>query len=83
MRITVKLYATLSEYLPPGAQRNVAGLDVAAGSTVSGVIKTLNLPAERVHLVLVNGVYVPPEDRPGTVLQEGAALAIWPPVAGG
>jgi molybdopterin converting factor small subunit len=36
-----------------------------------------------VHLVLVNGVYIAPDQRDTRVLQEGETLAIWPPVAGG
>ena len=36
-----------------------------------------------VHLVLVNGVYVQPEERASRVLKDGDVLAIWPPIAGG
>jgi sulfur carrier protein ThiS len=36
-----------------------------------------------VKLVLVNGVYIPPERWQTQVLNEGDVLAIWPPVAGG
>jgi hypothetical protein len=36
-----------------------------------------------VHLVLINGVYVPPEERGTRMLAEGDTLAIWPPIAGG
>jgi len=35
------------------------------------------------HMVLVNGVYVAPEERSDKKLEEGDHLAIWPPVAGG
>lgn len=83
MRITVKLYATLGEYLPQGSERNVGALDIPEGSTVGAVIKELNLPADLVHLVLINGAYVEPEARAKTVLREGDAVAVWPPVAGG
>ncbi len=83
MRITLKLYATLSEYLPSGAVRNVITLTVQEDTTVEGVIAQLRLPREMVHLVLVNGVYVTPEERPTMRFSENDALAIWPPVAGG
>jgi sulfur carrier protein ThiS len=36
-----------------------------------------------VHLVLVNGEFVPPAERSGRMLAEGDVLAIWPPIAGG
>jgi sulfur carrier protein ThiS len=83
MQITLKLYATLSAYLPPGAVRNVSPLTVPDDATVDRVIRQLQLPPELVHLVLINGVYVAPEERASMLLKEGDALAIWPPVAGG
>jgi molybdopterin converting factor small subunit len=83
MQITVKLYAMLSEHLPPGAERNVGTLTVPEASTVSSVIKQLNVPLEMAHLVLINGTFVAPEVRSETVLREDDTLAIWPPVAGG
>jgi sulfur carrier protein ThiS len=36
-----------------------------------------------VHLVLINGVFVPPPERTSRALKEGDVLAIWPPIAGG
>ena len=83
MQITVKLYAMLSEYLPPGAVRNVSRLDVAEAATVSAVIKQLRLPSELVHLVMINGVQVPPSRHASVALRDADSLAIWPPVAGG
>jgi len=41
------------------------------------------LPQKLVHLVLVNGHYIAPEQRASKVLLEGDVLAIWPPIAGG
>ena len=77
MRITFKLYASLWEYLPADRrQGNELALDVPEGSTIVQVMKL-------VHLVLVNGHFVPPEQRATRVLVEGDVLAIWPPVAGG
>ena len=84
MRVTLKLFATLADYLPPEARRaNQVDLDLAAGTTVTQAIEPFNLPARLTHLVLVNGVFVPPEGRATRVLADGDALAIWPPVAGG
>ncbi|HWH41387.1 MAG TPA: MoaD/ThiS family protein [Usitatibacter sp.] len=85
MKIVLKLYATLTDYLPEKGrdQRHEIDLDVADETTVAHIIERYALPPKLVHLVLVNGVYVPPERRPSRALQEGDALAIWPPVAGG
>ena len=85
MRITLKLYATLTDYLPHQGrdQRHATDVELRDGGTVAEVIERFNLPPRLVHLVLVNGVHVPPERRAATALADGDALAIWPPVAGG
>ncbi len=85
MKITFKLYASLSEYLPADRrQGNVLALaDVADGTTILQLIEPYGLPVKLVHLVLVNGVFIPPEQRAERVLVDGDVLAIWPPVAGG
>lgn len=84
MRITFKLYASLWEYLPADRrQGNELALEVPEGSTIVQVIEPYNLPMKLVHLVLVNGHFVPPEQRATRVLVDGDVLAIWPPVAGG
>jgi sulfur carrier protein ThiS len=83
MRITFKLFATLGDYLPPGAQFNQIELDLAPGTTVAQVIDAHNLPPKLVHLVLINGHFVPPAERGARTLAQGDVLAIWPPIAGG
>jgi molybdopterin converting factor small subunit len=83
MRITFKLYATLSDYLPAGQRHNMVELDIDPATTIGDLIERFNLPKKLVHLVLVNGVYVEPSQRMARTLEAGDALAIWPPVAGG
>ncbi len=84
MKITLKLYASLTQHLPLDRRTvNFVELDVAEGATVRQIIEPFNLPEKLVHLVLVNGVYVPPEQRMTKALVEGDVLAIWPPIAGG
>lgn len=83
MKIRVKLYASLAEYLPEGAKKNEADIDVAEGTSPIQIILRLGVPEKMCHMVLVNGVYIAPEDRTGMTLEDGDHLAIWPPVAGG
>jgi len=83
MKLQLKLYATLAEYLPPGATGNIADIEVPEGATPHQVLDLHRVPRARAHLVLVNGVFIPPARRDEPVLAEGDALAIWPPVAGG
>jgi molybdopterin converting factor small subunit len=84
MNITFKLFATLTDYLPAEARRsNQVTLDVVQDASISQIIEPFGMPPKLVHLVLVNGKYIQPEDRDTTTLVEGDVLAIWPPVAGG
>ena len=84
MKIVFKLYASLTQYLPADARYdNRVPLELPEGSSVAQVIEPFGMPHKLVHLVLVNGVYVPPEQRLSHVLNDGDVLAIWPPIAGG
>jgi sulfur carrier protein ThiS len=84
MQITFKLYASLTDYLPPERRSsNQVMLQVPEGATIASIVEPFSLPMKLVHLVLVNGVYVPPEQRASRALTEGDVLAIWPPIAGG
>ena len=84
LRITFKLFATLQDYLPAEAKKtNALTLDLADGTTVAQIVERFALPLKLVHLVLIDGSFVPPADRAGRVLKDGETLAIWPPVAGG
>jgi sulfur carrier protein ThiS len=88
MKVVFKLFAMLTDHLPEqvdGVRRdgNVIELDVPEGTTVQQLIERFQLPPKLVHLVLVDGRYLPPGERATRVLQAGEALAIWPPVAGG
>ncbi len=84
MHITLKLFASLTDYLPPASKyTNVVELEVADGASITEVIAPYALPSALVHLVLVNGRYIAPPDRATHALQADDVLAIWPPIAGG
>ena len=84
MNITLKLFASLTDYLPPASKyTNIVELDIAAETTISQLVELYRLPEKQVHLVLVNGTYVAPDQRASRTLTEGDVLAIWPPIAGG
>ena len=84
MKVKVKLFAMLDRYLPPGSDRNEAEIELTNGAaTPAAVMEKLRLPTEMCHLVLVNGIYVAPDDRGTHTLKETDVVAIWPPIAGG
>jgi sulfur carrier protein ThiS len=84
MNITLKLFASLTDYLPVESKyTNIVALDIAPETTIGQLVERYRLPAKEVHLVLVNGSYIAPELRASKTLVEGDVLAIWPPIAGG
>ncbi len=82
-QIEFRLFASLIEYLPENASKHSIFLDVPDGTTIYNVIDRFNIPRDKAHLVILNGVYVHIKDRDTYKLREGDALALWPPVAGG
>lgn len=83
MKIIVKLYATLSDYLPPDARGRQASVEVAEGATIHAALAALAVPARLTHIVMVNGRFVPLGERDRRPLAEGDELAVWPAVGGG
>lgn len=83
MRVTVKLYATLGDYLPAGSRNNRVDVELPEDAIVSAVLAPFALPPRLTHLVLVNGTFVAPEERATRMLKDGDTLAVWPPIAGG
>ena len=83
MRIRFKLFASLSDLLPPEARGNALELEITPQSSIAEILESQRVPAESAHLVMVNGIFIPPSERTSRTLQEADELAIWPPVAGG
>ncbi len=69
-------------HLPATAAGHAVTLEVDEPVTPNQLIDRFSVPRSQVHLVLVNGVYLAEKER-DQPLQDGDALAIWPPVAGG
>lgn len=82
MDVTFKLYASLTPYLPPGTAGHETRLQVPPGTTAIDLLQQHGVPAAQVHLVLVNGLFIPPSER-ANPLDDGDELAVWPAVAGG
>ena len=83
MQITFKLYATLSEFLPTTAEKHAVKIDINESTTAYQIIDQFKVPREMAHLVLLNGIYLQPDERATRTFKEGDTLAVWPPVAGG
>ena len=83
MKIYYELYATLMPYLPPGNSRHRRELEINPDTVPYDIIDQLKIPRKQAHLVILNGIFVTPDERQHTTFKDGDVLAIWPPVAGG
>jgi molybdopterin converting factor small subunit len=76
--ISVRLFATLKKYLPPGSEEG-ATLTLPTGSTVLDAIDALKIPYEHAGMLVAGDTYVEKD----TPLTDGLQLSIFPPLAGG
>ena len=60
MKISLKLYASLRDLLPPDTPWTGVVIDVPLDVTPNQVIDQYRVPRAMAHLVLHNGVYLPP-----------------------
>ncbi|MCP4072537.1 MAG: MoaD/ThiS family protein [Hyphomicrobiales bacterium] len=82
-RINLKLFAHLRSYLPGEVVDSTSVYECENDHSINYVLENLHIPLEHCHLVLLNGVFIPPEQRSSQLMLDGDTLAVWPPVAGG
>ena len=75
--VTVKLYGILQKYSKEEGRS--VNIDLPDDSNAGELVNALNIPKERVTIVLVNGE---PADRDHS-LKEGDEVELFPPVSGG
>lgn len=75
IQIQIKLFATLSKYMPSGSDH----YKVPAGMIAGELAAHLNLPENQMKLIFINGC----KRSPNTVLQHKDRIGIFPPVGGG
>ncbi|MCC5912265.1 MAG: MoaD/ThiS family protein [Clostridiaceae bacterium] len=74
MQVKVKLFATFRTN-----REKEMMMDLTQGSTPKDVIEHLNIPAEEVAIILINGIH----QKLDTPLKDDDTLALFPPVGGG
>jgi molybdopterin converting factor small subunit len=79
MTVTVKLFATLGKYLPPGSRRQAEVRLDDATATAGDALAHLGVPREEAHLIAVNGA----SQSWDALINDGDTVAAFPPVAGG
>ena len=79
MKIEVKLFATLRDYLPEGSGRFSCSMEMEGQDRVKDILEKLKIPEEIPKIILVNGIH----GKIDQILKEGDVVSIFPPVAGG
>ncbi len=79
MKVKVRLYATLRQYMPGIALGESVEIVLPDGTTVGGLIGHLGIPPNEVKVSMVGGLF----KEPDYVLEEGDDVALFPPIGGG
>ncbi len=82
MNITVKLFSSLMEYLPGDVDGNTLELSFNDDQTPHQIVDRYKVPREEVQMMMLNGVFLPEEQRDET-LKDGDTLSVWPTIQGG
>lgn len=83
MKITLRLFATLQVYLPPGGSDSETIIDLPEASTIPDALGVLGVPMSLPHIVFVNGRHVLRPDLATYRLQDKDILAAFPAIGGG
>lgn len=73
--ITIRLYATLQGYMPDNADH----YPIQMGASLEHLIKSLEIPKDKIKLLFINGVRCGLE----TIVKDGDCIGIFPPIGGG
>jgi molybdopterin converting factor small subunit len=79
MKIELRLFASLSRYLPEQRRGSLCAMEIPEGTTVTELLRGLGVPAEVRKIIIVNGVHA----GESQTLAEGDRIGVFPPVAGG
>ena len=79
MTVEIRCHTTLKDKLPPEGERGVLEYELQGEKNIRELAKSLNLPAEELHLIIVNGV----QGDLDTEIKDGDRIGFFPPIGGG
>ena len=82
MKVTLKMFSSLMEYLPDDLDDNTLELTVDDKQTPYQILDRYKVPRNEVQMMMLNGVFLPEENR-DQPLADGDSLSIWPTIQGG
>ena len=78
MKVELRLYASLSVYMPTKNDATLV-VNIDEGISIRGLLKKFKVPADSVKIIFLNGVHALGDE----VLKEGDRIGVFPPIAGG
>ena len=82
MKVTLKLFSELAEYLPQEADGNALSVQSPAPLTPRMLMEKYRVPKNEMRVMMLNGEFLPPEKHESP-LQDGDVVSIWPSIQGG
>lgn len=79
MKVRLRLFATLAQYLPSDADGDGVTLALPAGAILSDALAALRIPAGEEYVSVVNGAHREADAR----LADGDEVTLFPPLSGG
>jgi molybdopterin converting factor small subunit len=79
MRVTVKLFATLSRFSRGKRAGSPLALELSDAATLGDLIERLKIPPEEPRVLFVNGIIHEPDWK----LKDGDEVGLFPAIAGG
>lgn len=73
--IMVRLFASLRKYAPDTFDRGTGTLKITEGSPIGDIIAALDIPPDRVKMIMKNGIVASREDA----VAPGDRVALFPP----
>jgi molybdopterin converting factor small subunit len=79
VKVRLRLFATLAQYLPPDADGDGVTLALPDGAVLSDALSALRIPAAEDYVIAVNGAHRDGDTR----LVDGDEITLFPPLSGG
>ncbi len=79
MKVEMRLYASLQDYLPDKGEGEVRIVELPEGSRIQDLLDKFNIPVDAIKVMFRNGIH----SRADDILKDGDRVGAFPPVAGG
>jgi len=79
VKVRLRLFATLAQYLPSDADGDGVTLSLPRGATLGDVLARVHIPTGEPYLSVVNG----DNAEPARLLVDGDEITLFPPLSGG